>query len=115
MENTAMLAVFSHAFAAFLLAMPRIICFNFYIIIRGALTKDHKMNRTILMKLFIPLLFNAKSGPWSGRPKGGASIFQLAGVHRLPVHCKTLNLNMGMWWLSWLKQLGDTRRRTQLS
>jgi hypothetical protein len=22
---------------------------------------------------------------------------------------------MGMWWLSWLKQLGDTRRRTQLS
>jgi hypothetical protein len=21
----------------------------------------------------------------------------------------------GMWWLSWLKQLGDTRQRTQLS
>jgi hypothetical protein len=22
---------------------------------------------------------------------------------------------MGMWWLSWLRQLGDTSQRTQLS
>jgi hypothetical protein len=24
-------------------------------------------------------------------------------------------LSSGMWWLSWLKQLGDIRQRTQLS